>query len=74
MKIITKKDIEELIRNNKRSLDLGRNTIVTSMAKEFIEKNHIRLNYIETYTENSVEGIDPNDTSVKSEVLDLPLP
>ena len=41
-------------------------------AKEFIEKNHIRLNYIETYTENSVEGIDPNDTSVKSEVLDLP--
>ncbi len=72
MKIITKKDIEELLKNNKRSLDLGRNTIITSMAKEFIDKNHIRLNYIETYTENSVEGIDSNETSVKSEVLDLP--
>ncbi len=45
MEVITKKDIEELLKRNSKSLTVSSNAVVTAIAMDLIKKNKIALDY-----------------------------
>ncbi|MEE8324821.1 MAG: thiamine pyrophosphate-dependent dehydrogenase E1 component subunit alpha [Candidatus Humimicrobiaceae bacterium] len=68
MEVITKKDIEALLRGGSRSLTISINTVITSIAMDLINKNGIILDYGDAKPENFRE----NNKRFKSEKNDLP--
>ncbi len=72
MEIITKKDIEKLLKNNKKSIDIENRTIITSEARDLIAKNHIQLNQVDACLDNLNEGTNSSYSDIESKVSDLP--
>lgn len=68
MEVITKKDIEALLRGGSRSLTISINTVITSIAMDLINKNGIILDYGDAKPGNFQE----NNKRFKSEKNDLP--
>ncbi len=68
MEVITKKDIEALLRGGGRSLTISINTAITSIAMDLINKNGIILDYGDAKPGNFQE----NNKRFKSEKNDLP--
>lgn len=72
MEIITKKDIEELLRLNSKSLTISSNTIITSIARDLINKNEIVLSYSDLRQENFGQDSSFKNNKFKLEKNDLP--
>ena len=72
--MITQKDIEELLKGNKKSLSVSQNTIITPSAMDLIRKNGVMLDYTDIIygnkiTSDAVQGKNPGiDSSSAAEI------